>query len=238
MTQPDYSPDWYAIFLDSIPEAQTQAEVAFITRQLPLASHQTILDVCCGPGRHANALARHGYRVLGVDNNASVIARARSTAEPGALFQQVDMRRIDSLTQQFDGVISVWASFGYFDDVTNAAILRQIAAKLRPGGRAVIDVYNRAHMTTLPTAESAMRAGVQVSTQRVWLGNRLRVRLSYDSTSGDEFEWRVYTPDELTMLCSSVGLDPLLSCAWFTEALPPSAEHARMQLVLERRDDR
>ena len=39
----------------------------------PPAGFPALLDVCCGPGRHAGALAARGYRVTGVDANAGAI---------------------------------------------------------------------------------------------------------------------------------------------------------------------
>jgi SAM-dependent methyltransferase len=146
------------------------------------------------------------------------------------------MQRLDALGERFDGVINLWASFGYFDDATNEAVLRELASALRDGGRALIDVYNRDHMVSLPASESIRRAGMHVTTERVWLGKRFRVRLAYSSGASDEFEWRLYTPAELSEVCAAVGLDTVLACAWFDESMPASAEHARMQLVLERRD--
>lgn len=238
MEPTQFSSDWYAIFLARIPPQHTEAETAFIARHLPLASHPHVLDVCCGPGRHANVLAQRGYRVLGVDTNAAAVAQACDAAPAGASFQVLDMRKLESLSDTFDGVINLWASFGYFDDATNEAILHQIATKLRPGGRAVIDLYNREHMASLPAEESAERGGGAVRTRRTWLGSRLKVRLEYGSGAGDEFEWRLYTPAEFLGVANAVGLHPIVSCAWFTESLAPSAEHARMQFVLERGDSR
>lgn len=236
MPSHEYSQSWYSTFLETIPAAQTVREVAFITRQMPSVSYGTILDVCCGQGRHANQLARAGYRVVGIDSNAGAIERARADAPPAATYRVGDMRSLDVLGDRFDAVTSLWASFGYFDDATNEAVLRQIAGVLRPRGRALIDLYNREHMLSLPASEITSRAGMTVTTERIWLGNRFRVRLAYSSGTSDEFEWRLYTPEELSDICTTAGLDTLLACAWFDESLPASAEHARMQLVLERRD--
>lgn len=230
----EYSAKWYSTFLETIPAEQTASEVAFISRQMPLVSHSSILDICCGPGRHANRLALGGYRVVGIDNNADALVRARAAAPASATYREGDMRRLDLLGERFDGVINLWASFGYFDDATNEAVLRQIAAALRPGGRAVIDVYNREHMLTLPASDTTERTGARVATKRTWLGNRLRVNLIYATGGSDEFEWRLYTPSEFSQVCNSVGLETLLACAWFNESLPASAEHARMQLVVQR----
>jgi 2-polyprenyl-3-methyl-5-hydroxy-6-metoxy-1,4-benzoquinol methylase len=58
-----YSPTWFELFLETQP--YTAEEVAFVARNLPDPSHHRILDVCCGPGRHARPLAEQGYEVDG-----------------------------------------------------------------------------------------------------------------------------------------------------------------------------
>jgi hypothetical protein len=71
-----------------------------------------------------------------------------------------------------------------------------------------------------------------VTTQRSWSGSRLRLELR--NGSGDSFEWRLYTPHELAAGLESLGLRGRVACAWCRETLAPSAEHARMQFVVER----
>ena len=229
----EFSLEWYRIFLDPISAENTGAEVEFVARQLPPAEFPALLDVCCGPGRHAGALAALGYRVLGVDVNAEAIARARAAA-PGAEFRVLDMRELDSLDGRFDAVTNLWHSFGFFDDAANGRVLAAMAARLRPGGRLLLDVYNRDHFQRQPAEEVAERNGVQIRTKRSWLGPRLRVELDYDGAPGDRFEWRLYSPEELARTLESLGLRVRIATAWFREALVPSAEHARMQFVAER----
>ena len=230
-----YSQAWYEIFLDSIPDALTIAEISFVERQLPQAEYPHLLDLCCGPGRHAETLSDRGYTVFGVDLNEEAVRTARANC-PGASFEVCDMREIRSIGRTFDGVLNLWHSFGYFDDGTNADILQQVHDLLRPGGRAIFDIYNREHIASLPAEESAERGGRRVRTRRSWNGRRQRVSLEYEDSSGDEFEWRLYSPDEFLVLCSRAGLEPLAQCAWLDEAKTPSAEHARMQFVLGRAD--
>lgn len=85
-----------------------------------------------------------------------------------------------------------------------------------------------------PAEEIAERAGRRIRTLRSWDGPRHRMTLEYDGRPGDAFEWRLYTPAEFGALCRDAGFTTLLACAWFDEAVPVSAEHARMQFVLER----
>ncbi len=229
-----FSSEWYRIFLDPIARESTEAEVAFLERQLPPGEFPELLDVCCGPGRHASVLAARGYRVIGVDANGEAIARARSHGIPGASFRILDLRELDSLGDRFDAVTNLWHSFSYFDDVANQDVLRQMGARLRPGGRLVIDVYNRDHIATLPLVETYERNGTRVRSTRAWLGARHRVTLEYGGGGRDELEWRLYTPAELAELAAAAGLRVRLACAWFRESLTPGAEHARMQFVLEK----
>jgi len=228
-----YSREWYATFLDSISTDVTEAEVAFVERQMPSAQFPSLLDLGCGPGRHAASLSGRGYRVLGIDTDTRAIERARASC-PGASFHVGDMRELSRLAASFDAVVSLWHGFGYYDDATNQDVLRQVRAVLRRSGRALLDVFNRDHFAQRPSEEFTERAGRRIRIRRSWTGLRERVTLEYDGLPGDEFEWRLYSPIELQEECASVGLATRLACARFDESLPPSAEHARLQLVLER----
>ena len=231
----DFSENWYSIFADSIPPRYTEAETAFLTRHLPQPVFHRVLDVCCGRGRHTVSLAEAGYSVLAIDNNAAAIARARTQAPATADFRVLDMRRLADLNGPFDAAINLWQSFGYFDDDGNQRVLQSLVDLLRPGGRFVIELYNRDAARALPSREEEMRGETLVRTRREWSGSRLRVELSYDGRAAcDAFEWRVYTVDEWRQLSAAAGLDVIVRCAWFDEDIAPSAEHLRMQFVLEK----
>lgn len=230
----EFSAEWYRIFLDPIGAELTAVEVEFIARQLPPAEFPRLLDVACGPGRHAAALVSRGYRVLGVDVNPDAVARARIAVPRGAEFRTLDMRELGSLAERFDGVTNLWHSFGYFDDAANERVLQEMRERLRPGGRLLLDVYNRAHFARMPREETSERNGERITTTRTWSAERMRVELRYASGGGSTFEWRLYTPDELARTLESLGFRVRIACAWFREGLPPSAEHARMQFVAER----
>jgi len=53
----DYSSVWFDTFLRTYWPHQTEKELDFLARHLPPPSYRTLLDVCCGPGRHALPLA-------------------------------------------------------------------------------------------------------------------------------------------------------------------------------------
>ena len=105
----------------------------------PLFPPATVLDVACGFGRHARALAARGYAVTGVERDPAVAAEARA----GDLeVHELDVRRLDELEATCDAVISMWASFGWYADETNADVFAAMAAKA--GRTLVLDVYDPA----------------------------------------------------------------------------------------------
>ncbi len=80
--------DWKAFFDAYAPQymqesftTDTVREVDFIVEELALPIGSRILDMGCGTGRHSVELARRGYRIVGVDLSAGMLAEARKAAE-------------------------------------------------------------------------------------------------------------------------------------------------------------
>jgi SAM-dependent methyltransferase len=226
-----YSPTWHRLFGAAVPEEQTEREVAFLGRVLPLPDFRRVLDVPCGFGRHTAALTALGYGVTGVELDPGVAAEARRRA-PGAEIVVADMRALPQLGP-FDAVVCLWASFGYWDDATNAGVLAQLAARVRPGGRLVLNVFDRAFFEPRQGERERDVRGTRVVERHRVRGRRLHVELQYDgSADRDAFEWRLYAPDELAAL--TPGLSALLTCSDWDEDSAPDGSRPRYQLVLER----
>lgn len=67
------------------PDAATHAGVVALVQARTAISGETVLDVGCGTGTDAFALGEAGFRVIGIDYAAGMLARARaSRAEPVA----------------------------------------------------------------------------------------------------------------------------------------------------------
>jgi len=60
-------------------------QVEAIIKLLGLTPGMRVLDMPCGPGRHALEFARRGFQVTGVDLNPSFIAQAKERAEKEGL---------------------------------------------------------------------------------------------------------------------------------------------------------
>jgi SAM-dependent methyltransferase len=77
-----------------------------------------VLDLCCGAGRHAIALAARGFLVTAVDRTPQYLTEGRRRAAAAGV--RVDFRQADARTYRepgsFDAVINMETSFGFFAD--------------------------------------------------------------------------------------------------------------------------
>ena len=240
MTTNTYSALWFQLFMPLQTEEWTEKDVAFLARQLPLPRYSRVLDLCCGYGRHALRLAQRGYQVTGLDRDEAAISEAKRRAEEAG--QEVsyivgDMLQTEEIAGEFDAVINMWQSFSYFDEETNRDLLRQIASKLTPGGRCIIDMYNRAYFERHQGPQRQEINGIIVESNNYLQGNRWHSVLTYSNEQGelgnDHMEWQIFTPDEFSDLAKQVGFDTALACTWSDEQRAPSPDVARMQVVLE-----
>lgn len=231
---PRYSSVWFSTFLHSIDPQQTIREVAFVERQFPLPHFARVLDLCCGPGRHAIPLSACGYEMTGVDFDAAAIEQARA-AGTGATFIHDDVRNISSLAGQWDAALIMWASFGYFTPSGNRELLESIHARLRPGGRLILDIYNREFFVTRQGARRGVRAGVSFTETKHIEGDRLYVELEYEGRDvRDEFSWQVFDTRSIAALLHAAGFHVTRLYAGFDEAREVTPDDSRMQVVAEK----
>jgi len=232
-----YSDLWFTVFLESIPPTQSALEARFLAQQLPLPAFRTVLDVCCGEGRHVQLMSGAGYSVTGIDLNDSALEKARTRVKGGAVLLKWDMRRLADLSTHCDAVLNLWQSFGQFDEQTNADILRQVRAILNPGGRFILDIYHRLFFDEHQGIREFKRHGVEIREETTMHGSRLSVELTYDRHASECFEWQLFTPQEISELARRCGLMPLLTCTNFDREQAASPDSPRMQVVFERTGD-
>jgi SAM-dependent methyltransferase len=230
-----YSTAWFETFLAGYSPTQTETEIEFLIRQLPLPIYRRVLDVCCGSGRHSLPLAECGYHLTGIDFNDEIIRVARHRANGQVSFISGDMRNLAVIPGQFDAVICLWQSFGYFDEITNAHVLRQMRDRLRRGGRVVLDIYHREFFIAHQGQQHFEKAGMHITEDKWMNGDYLTVTLDYGAELlPDVFTWQLYTPAEIIALGAELELHPILACTGFDENKPATADSPRMQLVFER----
>ena len=123
----------------------TRQEVDFIVDALGLVPGATVLDVGCGPGRHALELARRGYIVHGVDLSPEFIDLARGAAAAEsvpATFEVLDVRDLE-VDGAYDALICLCqGGFGLLGGEEDAAVLGRLARAVRPGGGVVVSAFH------------------------------------------------------------------------------------------------
>jgi SAM-dependent methyltransferase len=234
-----YSRLWFETFLRTQSPEWTAREVDFVARLAPLSAYRTLLDVCCGEGRHAIPLAERGYDVTGLDRNGDALSAARERADDlgvAARFAEGDMRDLAaSVAGPFDVCVCLWQSFGYFDAATNEDILRQMGDLLRPGGRLILDIYHPGYFAAHQGERTVERNGRAITISERLDGNHLSVDIDYGSdVAPDHMEWELYTPEAIQTIVARHSLRTVLACALCDETQPPTPDMIRMQLVFER----
>jgi 2-polyprenyl-3-methyl-5-hydroxy-6-metoxy-1,4-benzoquinol methylase len=102
-----------------------------------------VLDLACGTGTYANALARRGFSVTGIDLSPDLIALGRRRGGGAALLTG-DMRRFRELAPgPFTRVLCVGNSLPHLADESEVArLLADARAVLAPGGSLVVQTVN------------------------------------------------------------------------------------------------
>ena len=142
-----------------------EGDTAFY-RRLSKETGGPILEVGCGTGRVAAALATDGHEVVGVDISGPMLrlAEQRRQALSADLaarlsFQRADMRTLD-LGRDFALIVTPARVFQFM--LTTAAQRDALAAlrmHLRPNGRLVLDLFDPRLDLVVPSAESTRRGG-------------------------------------------------------------------------------
>lgn len=119
-------------------------EVQKMVDWLKLPQHSQVLDIGCGMGRHALALADFGFSVTGIDLSEILLEEARSHDGAHTVeWVQGDMRELPFQAGKFDATFNLFTSFGYFSlEEDNVKVLQHIRRVLRGNGSFLIDFLN------------------------------------------------------------------------------------------------
>lgn len=135
-----------------------------------------ILDLGCGTGRNAVALAQAGAKVLAVDPSPDLLAAARERAEAADVRVELHQAELAELaflrSDSIDAAISVMALTSA-DDL--ARVFRQVHRVLKPEAPLVCSVPHPAFAMLDPTAPDPLRIvrSYDDATSRTWeLGDR------------------------------------------------------------------
>jgi SAM-dependent methyltransferase len=214
----------------------TEQEVAFLVDALSLTPGERVLDVGCGPGRHAFALAERGIEVVGVDISHTFVDLANSGAPPGARFERADARAL-AYDGEFDAAISLCqGAFGLAGGPGapldgDGAVLAGMARALKPGGRLALSAFSAYFQLRYLEDQDTFDAAAGVNHERT-------VVKDADGSEAEVDLWTTcFTPRELRLLAQQAGLEVLHVWSVNPGAYapdPPSTATAEFLLVAAR----
>ena len=154
-----------------------------------------VLDLGCGSGDNAIELARHGYRVLGLDVVPEALRMARQKAAKAGLAQPPEFLEGDALKLEESGAeaetVLDCALFHIFEDAERPAYVRGLEAVLAPGGRLHILSFSELE-TREPGPRRLTRESIVRAFGRGWsLEEAVRCRYLDRVRSDGAHAWRV-----------------------------------------------
>ncbi len=217
---------WWRTHLRKLPElgflarfgnyVEVDRAMPFLAEALDLPSGARVLELGCGRGSFSIRLAQWGYQVTGIDESEPMLAVAREEArhrEVEVEFRQGDLRELPERSV-FDGALLL--GFGTLSDPDNAAMMRAVAAALKPGGKLVFGTCNPYAWAREPITEHRAQEGVDIIHRYRFdfgtgcLSSRVRCILANGERRNlPEASFRAYTLPELKALTAATGLADL-----------------------------
>jgi SAM-dependent methyltransferase len=144
-----------------IPGSPVDGDIDFY-RQLASETGGPILEVGCGTGRVAAALATDGFEVVGVDSSAPMLqlAEQRRDTLPAGVASRLDYRAADLATLDlgldFALIVTPSRVFQFLLDTgAQRQALAALRSHLRPSGRLVLDLFDPRLDLVVPSPDVA-----------------------------------------------------------------------------------
>src|SRR5262249_51145767 len=125
-----------------VDEERTAARLLALTG----VERGAVLDLCCGPGRHAVPLALRGLDVTGVDRSPVLLRQTQELAEERGVQSELVREHMRRFVRPaaFDLALNLGLSFGYFEDPAETlAVLANVHESLRPDCAFVLEVWGK-----------------------------------------------------------------------------------------------
>jgi SAM-dependent methyltransferase len=169
-----------------------------IEREAIRLARGCVLDIGCGPGRHALYLQRRGYEVVGIDPSPTqcALARVRGLAR----VYEGSVAGLPKGLGPFDTVLMMGNNLGLPGDVRG---MRRFLGDLRDITRRKARLIGHTRMPGWWNAEHF--AYVKRNALRGRPAGEIRLRARYKGRVGDWFHLILLTPEEIARIASGTG---------------------------------
>jgi SAM-dependent methyltransferase len=215
--------------------AGTDQEVEFLADTLDLRPGQSVLDVGCGPGRHALALAARGLDVTGIDASPDFVTLARDAATTRGLPARFDCHDVRDLAAdgEFDALLCLCqGGFGLLGGRDDVTVFRQLVRAVRPGGLLAVSAFSLLFATRFLEPGETLDPATGVLHERTILRNDRGEQRSADL-------WTTcFTARELELLAALADADVVALHSVTPgryRAAPPDLDQPELLLVARRR---
>lgn len=207
-----FSTDEYLYVYRHRNEEDADKLVKLILDNVKLKKFSEILDIACGAGRHSILFAQKGLKVTAIDLSKKLIHLAKQSSNELKLkinFIICDLRALP-IVKQFDLVVNLFTSFGYFDDDDeNYNIVRTAFKHTKKNGYFILDYFNSAFVRNnlIPVTVENLPGGM-ITQHRSIEGNRVIKKISVENKNGKKQyleSVRLYDKVEIEKIISETG---------------------------------
>ena len=192
-----------------------KALIGLIRANVPLDYYMRVLDLGCGNGRHAFALLPHVQKIFGLDLSEHLLRVAVKQKTDNVLkswpaFIRGDMRHLP-FKQPFDLILSLFTSFGYFDnDEQHEDVAIGMVKMMKEGGYLVLDYLNAGYVTEHLKAKGKRQVEDMEVDELRWIDNgRVYKKISLHQNDEQRIFYesvRLFSFDELSLLLRKAGI--------------------------------
>lgn len=148
--------------------------VKLITDNISIKDNYYVLDAACGNGRHSQTFAKMGCNVVGFDLSKQLLAEAKKQKYSNLNFLCADIRKVP-LKKNFDIILNLFTSFGYFSsDTDNMLFIKYASSNIKQNGYLVFDYLNPAFVrNNLVNSSSKSINNLEITEKRQIKENRV-----------------------------------------------------------------
>ena len=197
-----------------------------------------ILDLACGTGVLAIALANRGHSVHGIDISPEMvtIAKSKSSGMANISFDVQDISRFH-VRGKFDLITCTFDSLNYLlniDDVK--AMFCRVASALRKSGLFVFDSNTNQHYVSVGEGSQKQELGRESFVQE-WSCDQVKKEATtifkFADGTIEVHQQRPYDLSELNPILTDSGLRVIKTLSWFDNR-PYSVENTRLVCIAQR----